>query len=94
MTHFNNTKKAEEIFREKKVVKNPIKFKIQLNDEQKEAKQLILDNTITLISRSSRFWKNIISMSSSIRRITKKNIRKNYHYKTDRLKRRNRLPTR
>ena len=54
MTHFNITPKAEEIFREKKVVKNPIKFKIQLNEEQKEAKQLILDNTITLISRSSR----------------------------------------
>ena len=44
MTHFNNTPKAEDIFREKKVVKNPIKFKIPLNEEQKEAKQKILDN--------------------------------------------------
>ena len=36
---FQYTPEAEEIFREKKVVKNPIKFKIQLNEEQKEAKQ-------------------------------------------------------
>ena len=39
MTHFNNTTQAEEIFREKKIVKNPIKFKISLNDEQKEANE-------------------------------------------------------
>ena len=37
MTHFNMTAEAKEIFREKKVVKNPIKFKIQLNEEQKRS---------------------------------------------------------
>ena len=61
MTHFNNTKQAEEIFREKKVVKNPIKFKIQLNDEQKEAKQLILDNTITLLAGQAGSGKTLLA---------------------------------
>ena len=73
MTHFNNTKKAEEIFREKKVVKNPIKFKIQLNDEQKEAKQLILDNTITLLAGQAGSGKTLlacqIALDGIIRRI-------------------------
>ena len=50
MTHFNNTPKAEEIFRVKKVKKNPIKFKVQLNEEQKEAKQKILESTVTLLA--------------------------------------------
>ena len=39
MTHFNNTKAAEDIFREKRIPKNPIKFKVPLNEEQKEAKE-------------------------------------------------------
>lgn len=30
--------------------KNPIKFKLQLNDEQKEAKKIILQNDITILS--------------------------------------------
>ena len=33
MTHFNNTKAAEDIFREKKVVKNPIKFIQEVKQE-------------------------------------------------------------
>ena len=39
-------KHDDEIFREKRIIKNPIKFKISLNEEQKAAKELILKNTI------------------------------------------------
>ena len=78
MTHFNNTKAAEDIFREKKVVKNPIKFKIQLNDEQKEAKQLILDNTITLLAGQAGSGKTLlacqVALDGLIRRIYEKII--------------------
>ena len=35
----------DEVFREKRVIKNPIKFKIPLNEEQKSAKETILANT-------------------------------------------------
>ena len=78
MTHFNNTQAAEDIFREKKVVKNPIKFKIQHNDEQKEAKQLILDNTITLLAGQAGSGKTLlacqIALDGLIRRIYEKII--------------------
>ena len=39
----------DEVFQNKRKPKNPIKFKIELNSEQKEAKQLILENPVTLI---------------------------------------------
>ena len=78
MTHFNNTPEAEEIFRGKKVVKNPIKFKVQLNDEQKEAKQLILDNTITMLAGQAGSGKTLlacqVALDGLIRRVYSKVI--------------------
>ena len=72
------TEEAEEIFRDKKVVKNPIKFKIQLNDEQKEAKQLILDNTITLLAGQAGSGKTLlacqVALDGLLRRIYTKII--------------------
>ena len=38
----------DEVFREKRKPKNPITFKLKLNEEQKLAKDVILTNTITL----------------------------------------------
>ena len=49
MNDFNRTPEAQQAFKEKRKPKNPIKFKISLNEEQKEAKQLILDNPVTLL---------------------------------------------
>ena len=78
MTHFNNTKEAKEIFREKKVVKNPIKFKLQLNEEQKEAKQAILNNTITLLAGQAGSGKTLlacqVALDGLLRRIYEKII--------------------
>jgi phosphate starvation-inducible PhoH-like protein len=78
MTHFNNTPEAEEIFRGKKVVKNPIKFKVQLNDEQKEAKQLILDNTVTMLAGQAGSGKTLlacqVALDGLIRRVYQKVI--------------------
>jgi len=72
------TAEAKEIFREKKVVKNPIKFKIQLNEEQKEAKQLILDNTITLLAGQAGSGKTLlacqVALDGLLRRIYSKII--------------------
>ena len=34
---------SEDVFRAKRKPKNPIRFRISLNDEQKEAKQIILN---------------------------------------------------
>tara|TARA_R110002012_G_scaffold116007_5_gene263396 strand:+ start:2374 stop:3060 length:687 start_codon:yes stop_codon:yes gene_type:complete len=42
-------------------VKNPIKFKISLNEEQKEAKQKILDNTLTLLAGRAGSGKTLLA---------------------------------
>lgn len=51
----------DEIFREKKVLKNPIKFKLQLNEEQKLAKDHILNNTLTLLAGSAGSGKTLLA---------------------------------
>ena len=38
MTDYNRTESAQETFKAKRKPKNPIKFNIQLNEEQKVAK--------------------------------------------------------
>jgi phosphate starvation-inducible PhoH-like protein len=42
-------------------VKNPIKFKISLNEEQKESKQKILDNTLTLLAGKAGSGKTLLA---------------------------------
>ena len=59
----------DEVFRQKRKPKNPIKFKITLNEEQKEAKAKILENTVTLLAGSAGSGKDIISMSNCSREI-------------------------
>ena len=52
---------TDEVFRQKKVLKNPIKFQIQLNEEQKEAKEKILTNTITVLSGKAGSGKTLLA---------------------------------
>jgi len=51
----------DEVFREKRVIKNPIKFKIPLNEEQKAAKEIILANTITLLAGKAGSGKTLLA---------------------------------
>lgn len=51
----------DEVFREKRVIKNPIKFKIPLNEEQKSAKETILANTITLLAGKAGSGKTLLA---------------------------------
>lgn len=51
----------EEVFKAKRKPKNPITFKIQLNEEQKEAKSVILDNPITVLTGSAGSGKTLLS---------------------------------
>ena len=37
-------------FKEKRKPKNPIKFNVSLNQEQKQAKSIIYDNTISVLT--------------------------------------------
>jgi len=52
---------TEEVFKEKRILKNPIKFKIQLNEEQKNAKEEILNNTLTLLAGSAGSGKTLLA---------------------------------
>ena len=69
---------TDEVFRQKRVLKNPIKFQIQLNDEQKEAKEKILTNTITVLSGKAGSGKTLlacqVALDGLLRRIYEKII--------------------
>ena len=49
------------IFREKRKIKNPITFKLKLNEEQKLAKEVILTNTITLLAGKAGSGKTLLA---------------------------------
>lgn len=51
----------DEVFRQKRKPKNPIKFKITLNEEQKEAKAKILENTLTLLAGKAGSGKTLLA---------------------------------
>lgn len=59
MTNINESK-------EKRKLKTPINFKFQLNDEQKEAKQKILDNDITIITGKAGSGKSTIVIQAAL----------------------------
>ena len=52
---------TDEVYKEKRIVKNPIKFKLQLNDEQKDAKAKILENTLTLLAGKAGSGKTLLA---------------------------------
>ena len=51
----------DEVFRQKRIVKNPIKFKIPLNEEQKLAKEKILNNTLTVLAGKAGSGKTLLA---------------------------------
>ena len=52
---------SEVLIAQKRRPKNPIKFKIQLNEEQKKAKEIILSNTLTLLAGSAGSGKTFLA---------------------------------
>ena len=52
---------TDEVYREKRIIKNPIKFKLQLNEEQKKAKEQILNSTLTLLAGSAGSGKTLLA---------------------------------
>ena len=57
---------TDEIYRQKRVPKNPIKFQIQLNEEQKLAKQTVLNNTMTLLAGSAGSGKTLLACNIAL----------------------------
>ena len=57
---------------QKKVFKNEIKYQITLNDEQKEAKRLIIDNQIVIITGRAGCGKSLVSAQTALDFVFKK----------------------
>ena len=60
---------TDEVFQQKRRPKNPIKFKISLNDEQKEAKAKILENTVTLLAGSAGSGKTFLACQIALEKL-------------------------
>ena len=74
MTDFNRSEEAQNIFKEKRKPKNPITFKIQLNEEQKSAKQLILENPVTLLKGMAGSGKTLVACQVALDMVFKKDV--------------------
>ena len=57
---------TDEVYRPKRQPKKPINFHIQLNEEQKLAKQQILDNTITLLAGQAGSGKTLLACNVAL----------------------------
>ena len=57
---------TDDVYRPKRQPKNPINFNIQLNEEQKEAKAKILENTITLLAGSAGSGKTLLACNIAL----------------------------
>jgi phosphate starvation-inducible PhoH-like protein len=52
---------SDNVFREKRRIKNPIKFQLQLNEEQKDAKEHILNNTVAVLGGKAGSGKTLLA---------------------------------
>jgi len=66
----------EEVFTNKKKPKGPIKFKLDLNEEQKEAKQIILTNPVTLVRGMAGSGKTLLACQIALDLVFKKEMEK------------------
>jgi len=57
---------TDTVFAQKRKPKNPIKFNVQLNDEQKLAKQLILENPITILRGMAGSGKTLVATQAAL----------------------------
>lgn len=74
MTDFNRSEEAQNIFKEKRKPKNSITFKIQLNEEQKSAKQLILESPVTLLKGMAGSGKTLVACQVALDMIFKQEV--------------------
>ena len=67
---------TDEVFREKRIVKNPIKFKIPLNEEQKNAKEEILKNTLTILAGRAGSGKTLLACQIALDGLLRRHFEK------------------
>lgn len=67
---------TDDVFVEKRRPKNPIKFKVTLNEEQKQAKKLILENPITVIRGMAGSGKTLVAAQCALDMLFTKRVDK------------------
>lgn len=67
---------TDEVFTLKRKPKNPIKFQVQLNEEQKQAKSLILDNPITVLKGMAGSGKTLVATQVALDLLFTKQVEK------------------
>jgi len=74
MSDFNRSEEAKQIFKEKRKPKNPITFKLTLNEEQKLTKQVILDSPVTLLRGMAGSGKTLVACQVALDLVFKKDV--------------------
>lgn len=67
---------SKNVFGEKRKPKNPIKFQVQLNEEQKLAKAEILNNTITVLKGIAGSGKSMVAAQIGLDLLFRKEVEK------------------
>jgi len=67
---------TDDVFVQKRRPKRPIKFQVQLNDEQKEAKAIILDSPVTVLKGMAGSGKTLVATQVGLDLLFTKQIEK------------------
>ena len=65
---------TDEVFKAKRKPKTPIKFHLQLNEEQKEAKSLIIDNPVTVLKGMAGSGKTLVAVQAALDMLFNKEV--------------------
>lgn len=76
MSDYNRTPEAQESFKTKRKPKGPIKFKLALNEEQKDAKKIILESPVTLLKGMAGSGKTLLACQIGLDLYFQKEIEK------------------
>jgi predicted ribonuclease YlaK len=66
---------TDEVFKKRKP-KNPIKFQLQLNEEQKQAKALILENPVVVLKGMAGSGKTLVAVQAALDMLFNREVEK------------------
>jgi phosphate starvation-inducible PhoH-like protein len=67
---------TDEVFKPKRKPKNSIKFNLQLNEEQKQSKSLILENPVVVLKGMAGSGKTLVAVQSALDMLFSKEVEK------------------
>jgi len=67
---------TDEVFTQKRKPKNPIKFQLQLNEEQKQAKALIIENPVVVLKGMAGSGKTLVAVQAALDMLFSKEVEK------------------